>query len=237
MACPECHRHSTLLAALAPAIERTTPLTRQSLLPLLALKNDEQLRHAAKTANPRKLPHRAEPPPATNNAPQATCRHDHAYPLALAQLDSAPAVLHTTCDTDRLTQLLAGPTVALIGDRHHTGYGHQATFALACDLATAGVTLISGLHQGLDGIAHHGALHAGGHTIAVTGSAPEIPYPRQLEHLHRRIATCGAIVSELPVDFASRRWIGRVHWEDQGWPLDLCVLPGFYLARPSGSRP
>lgn len=45
-----------------------------------------------------------------------------------------------TCDTARLTQLLATPTVAIIGDRHHTNYGHQATFALARDLATAGIT-------------------------------------------------------------------------------------------------
>jgi hypothetical protein len=30
--------------------------------------------------------------------------------------------------------------------------------ALARDLASAGVTVISGLHQGLDGIAHHGGL-------------------------------------------------------------------------------
>ena len=94
MACPQCHRRSTLLAALAPAIERTTPLTRQTLLGLLAIKDDEQLRHAAKGANPSKLHHKTAPPP-TDNASHETCRHDDAYPQALAQLDSAPAVLHT----------------------------------------------------------------------------------------------------------------------------------------------
>ena len=198
MACPQCHRRSTLLAALAPAIERTTPLTRQTLLALLALKDDEQLRHAARGANPSKLHHKTAPPPtpgapttlglasrteppatahAADNASRETCRHDDAYPRALAQLDSAPAVLHTTCNKARLTELLAQPTVALIGDRHHTNYGHQAMWALARDLATAGITIISGLHQGIDGIAHHGALHAGGRTIAVTGSAPDTRTP------------------------------------------------------------
>lgn len=228
MACPQCHRRSALLAALAPAIERTTPLTRQTLLGLLAIKDDEQLRHAVKGTNPSKLHHKTAPPPtpgapttrglasrteppatahAAGNASRETCRHDDAYPQALAQLDSAPAVLHTTCNKARLTQLLAQPTVALIGDRQHTNYGHQATWALARDLATAGITIISGLHQGIDGIAHHGALHAGGQTIAVTGSAPEIPHPRQLEHLHHRIKTRGAIASEFPPGFnPPRRW-------------------------------
>ncbi len=228
MACPECQQRSTLLAALAPAIERSTPLTRQALLGLLALKDDAQLRHAIRGTNPSKLPHRTKLPPApgapvprglarrteppttahaTDNTSRETCRHDRAYPTALAQLDSAPAVLHSTCDKGRLTQLLAQPTVALIGDRHHTNYGHQATWALARDLATAGITIISGLHQGLDGIAHHGALHADGQTIAVTGSAPEIPHPRQLEHLHHRIQTRGAIASEFPPGFKPpRRW-------------------------------
>ena len=218
MACPECQQRSTLLAALAPAIKRSTPLTRQALLGLLALKDDAQLRHAIRGTNPSKLPHEPLPPPpppppppttahATDNTSRETCRHDRAYPTALAQLDSAPAVLHTTCNKARLTQLLAQPTVALIGDRQHTNYGHQATWALARDLATAGITIISGLHQGIDAIAHHGALHAGGQTIAVTGSAPEIPHPRQLEHLHHHIQTRGAIASEFPPGFyPPRRW-------------------------------
>ncbi len=207
MACPQCRRRSALLAAAAPAIERTTPLTRQTLLALLALEDEQQLRHAIRGANPNKLPHQTKPPHATGNASRETCRHDDSYPRALARLDSAPAVLHTTCEKARLTRLLAQPTVAIIGDRQHTNYGHQATWGLARDLASAGITIVSGLHQGIDAIAHHGALHAGGQTIAVTGSAPEIPHPRQLEHLHHSIQTRGAIASEFPPGFKPpRRW-------------------------------
>jgi DNA processing protein len=132
---------------------------------------------------------------------------DPAYPPALAQLDAAPAVLHTTCRPEHLGELLAAPTVAILGEQAHSGYAHEVTFALARDLASAGVTIISGLHQGIDGIAHHGALHTGGATIAVTGSAPEIPHPRQLDHLHRCILLRGAAISEFPPGFSPpRRW-------------------------------
>jgi DNA processing protein len=212
MACSECRNRAALLAVLAPAIERLTPLNRQSLLGLLAL-DDEQICHAVGIGDPRRLARRVDD---SHAAPDARglrgvageiCRHDPAYPLALAQLESAPAVLHPSGETERLRELLSKPTVAIVGDRHHTGYAREITFALAHDLALAGVTVISGLHQGIDGIAHHGALHAGGHTIAVTGCAPEIPYPRQQVHLHQRIVAQGAVVSELPPGFfPPRRW-------------------------------
>jgi DNA processing protein len=137
--------------------------------------------------------------------PGAICRHDPGYPVALAQLDSPPAMLHTTCQPERLRELLAAPVVALLGEQTHSGYAHEVTFALARDLASAGITIVSGLHQGIDGIAHHGALHTGGRTIAVTGSAPEIPHPRQLDHLHRCILLHGAAISEFPPGFSPPR--------------------------------
>ncbi|HZL48333.1 MAG TPA: DNA-processing protein DprA [Solirubrobacteraceae bacterium] len=255
-----------MLALLAPAIERLQPLTRQSLLELLALSDGrlcravgvtdihETLRRARAIRAARDVPtalrprvdatlgadagasdtsargapgaicraargedsrapsRRADATRETSagvtparGAPGAICRHDPAYPVALAQLDSAPAVLYTTCEPERLGELLAAPVVALLGERTHSGYAHEVTFALARDLAAAGVTIVSGLHQGIDGIAHHGALHTGGRTIAVTGSAPEIPHPRQLDHLHRCILLKGAAISELPPGFSPPR--------------------------------
>lgn len=205
MACPDCRAHSALVALLAPRIERLGALNRQSLLALLALDQARLCRAAGVTDVPGAL-RRARATPAARGGPTALCRHEPAYPRALARLDcAAPAVLHATCGPERLRELLAAPLVALLGERTHTEYAHRVTFALAGELAAAGITVISGLHQGIDGIAHHGALHAGGRTIAVTGSAPEIPHPRQLDHLHRRIAARGAVVSELPPGFAPPR--------------------------------
>jgi DNA processing protein len=212
MACPDCRQRAALVAVLAPAIERLTPLTRQSLLGLLAL-GDEQLCRAVGIGDPRRFArhvkdsHAAADARGLRGARGEICRHEPAYPLALAQLESAPAVLHSTCTTERLRSLLAAPTVAIAGDRQHTHYDRQVTFALAHDLARAGVTVISGLNEGLDGTAHHGALHADGQTIAVMGCAAEHPYPRQQDHLHRRIIARGAAISEFPPGFhPPKRW-------------------------------
>jgi DNA processing protein len=210
MACTECRKRSALIAMLAPAIERAA-LTRQSLLSLLAL-SDERLCRAVRVQRPgagTPLRH-VEQVRVGRGSPEAAsaiCRHEEGYPVVLAQLECAPAVLYASGDAERVTELLEKPTVAIVGDRFHTRYARQIAFALGQDLALAGVTVVSGLDQGIDGMAHHGALHTGGRTVAVTGCAPEIPYPRQQGPLHREIVCGGAVVSEFPPGFyPPRRW-------------------------------
>jgi DNA processing protein len=200
MACPACRRRSALLAALAPAISRLT-FTREGLLGLLALPEARLLR-AAKADNPRGLLRGLQPHPPTKRVPTALCRHDPGYPEALAQLDSAPAVLYASCTTERLCELLCKPTVAIVGNRTPTDYAQQLAFELAHDLATAGVTVISGMNTGLEGTAHHGALNACGHPIAVMPGSPEVPYPSRHKILQQGILARGAAVSELPPGFS-----------------------------------
>jgi DNA processing protein len=75
-----------------------------------------------------------------------------------------------------------------------------ATLNRARTISTAGAIPIGAT-------AHHGALHAGGQTIAVAGCAAETPYPRQLDHLHTHIAARGAVISEYQPGFTRpRRW-------------------------------
>ncbi len=173
--CPECRRRSALIAALAPAISRLS-FSGEGLLGMLGLPNEELLQ-AAKVGDPKAFLRGLEIPLHTKNVPTSLCHHDPDYPEALAQLDCAPAVLHATCTIERLRELLNRPTVAIIGGREHTDYAHQITLTLAHDLATAGVTIVSGINQGLEGTAHHSALNAQGHTIAVMPSAPTPPTP------------------------------------------------------------
>ena len=93
---------------------------------------------------------------------------------------------------------MTGPTVAIVGGREHSGDAHDVTIALARDLARAGVTIISGIDQGVEATAHRSALDAGGRTIAVMPGAPQLPYSRHHQNLHRQILTRGAAVSEFP---------------------------------------
>jgi DNA processing protein len=199
MACDPCKRRSALIAALAPAISSLS-LSRVELLGLLALP-DAKLLRAAKVEEPRDLRRRLELPLPCDSVPTALCRHDPEYPEALAQLPSAPAVLYASCSTGRLTELLGKPTVAIVGSRDHTSYGRERTCELARDLARAGVTVVSGVNEGLEGIAHRGALHARGSTIAVMACSPDRFHLNHGHQLHRRILGRGAAVAELPPKF------------------------------------
>lgn len=206
MACPVCQRRSALIAALAPAISSLS-LPRERLLGLLSLP-DRQLLGAAKVKNPHEFLRGLQIPLPSESVPTALCRHDPLYPEALAQLRSAPAVLYATCTIKRLRELLTAPTVAILGGREYSPHVSLPTFELARNLASAGVTVISGLDQGLEGIAQQGVLHAGGGGVAVTACAPERPYSTRHEDLHRRILTRGAAVSELPPTFfPAERWL------------------------------
>ena len=119
---------------------------------------------------------------------------DNEYPSNLRQIADAPPVLFVR------GRLLAEDSlaVALVGTRRATAYGRAVTERLARDLATAGVTVVSGLAKGVDTAAHVAALEAGGRTLAVLGNGLDQVYPPENGALARRIAEDGrgALVSE-----------------------------------------
>jgi DNA processing protein len=120
---------------------------------------------------------------------------DAAYPPALAAIADPPAVLWID---GQAPTLAARPCVAIVGSRAATPYGLEVAGRLACDLASQGLTIVSGLARGADSAAHRGALRAPGTTVAVLGSGVDVMYPREHLPLAKDIAAHGAIVSELP---------------------------------------
>jgi DNA processing protein len=89
------------------------------------------------------------------------------------------------------------PSVAIVGTRKPTPYGKEVAYKLAYDLAKRGIVVISGLALGTDGIAHRGALDAGGTTIAVLAGSVDHIYPRSHQNLGEQILEReGAILSE-----------------------------------------
>jgi DNA processing protein len=95
-----------------------------------------------------------------------------------------------------IADALAAKTVAIVGARACSGYGAHVARTFAHELATAGVTVVSGLARGIDGEAHRGALDANGRTVAVLGCGIDRDYPAAHAELARRIAETGGIVSE-----------------------------------------
>ena len=90
--------------------------------------------------------------------------------------------------------------ISIVGSRNATQYGRDTTQRLSRDLASLGMTIVSGMARGIDTAAHEGALMAHGKTIAVLGSGLERIYPRENETLFHRIAETGAVISEFPLN-------------------------------------
>jgi DNA processing protein len=65
-------------------------------------------------------------------------------------------------------------------------------------LAASGVTVVSGLARGIDGVAHKKALQSGGRTLAVLGSGVDQIYPPEHRSLAEKIIENGAIISDYP---------------------------------------
>jgi DNA processing protein len=117
---------------------------------------------------------------------------DADYPAVLRHIPDPPLALMVRGDLPGEDEV----AIAIVGTRHATSYGRRIAEELARDLATAGVTVVSGLAAGIDAAAHRGALEAGGRTLAVLGTGVDVVYPRWHRELAAAVAGQGALVSE-----------------------------------------
>jgi DNA processing protein len=123
------------------------------------------------------------------------------YPPQLRAIPQAPPLLYVRGRTD----CLVSPQIAMVGSRRPSASGRRSALEFAASLGAAGVTVTSGLADGIDAASHEGALNAGGRSIAVLGTGIDQIYPRSQGLLAHRIAASGALVSELPPRSPPRR--------------------------------
>jgi DNA processing protein len=123
---------------------------------------------------------------------------DKDYPVRLKDINHAPAVLYVAGTLKKGEDDFA---LGVVGTRKVSAYGRQVTEQFAKELAEGHVTVVSGMAQGIDTIAHTAALDAGGRTIAVLGCGLDTIYPADNLHLARRIVESGqgALVTEFPL--------------------------------------
>lgn len=89
--------------------------------------------------------------------------------------------------------------VAVVGTRKVSPEGAARTRKLVKALVEHDFTIVSGLAQGVDTIAHQTAIEARGRTIAVIGTPISEVYPRENAELQRQIASQFLLVSQVPV--------------------------------------
>jgi len=119
---------------------------------------------------------------------------DPRYPQLLRETTAPPLVLYVEGSIEPEDDL----SIAVVGSRESTPYGRDVARLISGDLATGGVTVVSGLARGMDGVAHEAALAAGGRTIAVLAGGVDWIYPSEHKGLARRIRDHGALISEYP---------------------------------------
>jgi DNA processing protein len=212
-ACAECLRRAWLVASLAGHIETAVDRTPGSRArEVLALPDDELARAMARSDGDsfvdraRALEPERMLAAVAKSGGWATCRHDDAYPSALGDLGDAPPAIFGRGNAALLCEHGLADAVTIVGSRRPSRYGLDVARALGHELASAGMTVVSGMALGIDSAAHDGALEAGGRTVAVLGNGVDVAYPPRSRRLYAEIVARGAVIGELPPGTRARRW-------------------------------
>ncbi len=120
---------------------------------------------------------------------------DKRYPRALLETADPPLLLFIKGRVELLDQA----ALAVVGSRTATPSGTRDAEGFAQVLSDAGLTIVSGLAQGIDSAAHRGGLSGTSSSIAVVGTGLDKVYPARNRELAHRLAIEGALVSEFPL--------------------------------------
>ena len=115
------------------------------------------------------------------------------YPSVFRDLLDPPVLIY--CE-GTLPDLDTVATIGVVGSREPDAYGEQVAYTMAFELAAAGAVIVSGLADGIDGIATAATLAAGGTTISVLGCGIDRTYPSFHKRLRAESLLRGAVITE-----------------------------------------
>ncbi len=118
--------------------------------------------------------------------------YDHDYPKKLLQIPGYPFAIFVK---GRLPEEETS-SVAIIGARNCSEYGHAVAKHFGEILAKHHVQIISGMAYGIDGIGQTAALAAGGRSYGVLGCGVDICYPASNRRLYEDLIQNGGLISE-----------------------------------------
>ena len=120
---------------------------------------------------------------------------EKSYPKLLKEISSSPILLYLKGNADLLHEKCLG----VVGTRTPSGYGRATVDILVPQLVESGLTIVSGLAQGIDALTHMATLKCGGKTIGVLGCGVDQIYPRMNEPLAiEMLKKDNLILSEYP---------------------------------------
>lgn len=119
---------------------------------------------------------------------------DEKYPQKLKEIYDKPQVLYSMGELPEENKM----TIAIVGSRNCSAYGHSVAMELGRILGEKGVNVISGMAHGIDGAAHQGALLAGGKTYGILAGGVDKCYPQDHFNLYMDLIRRGGILSEYP---------------------------------------
>ena len=150
------------------------------------------------------------------------------YPSRLARIRRKPILLYYK---GILTELDREVCIAEVGTRSMTEYGSRAAYSVAYDMAKAGAVVVSGMAKGVDGMAHRGALDAGGYTVAVLGCGIDRAYPAEHAGLMQDIIRQGLVLTEYEPFSKPEGW----HFPQRNRVISGLSLAAVVVEAPTGS--
>ena len=127
--------------------------------------------------------------------------HDPHYPDRLNQIYDRPPVIYLRGEIKERDDW----GIAVVGTRKPSAYGREMAHVLSTELARNGITVVSGLARGIDAVAHHAALEAGGRSLAVQACGLDMVYPPEHQRLAEQIAASGALITDYPLETRPRQ--------------------------------
>lgn len=98
-----------------------------------------------------------------------------------------------------LSLLFENVKVSVVGSRKATEQGMKRANAVTKALVENKITVVSGLAEGIDTIAHKTAIKEGGKTIAVLGTSIDIAYPKSNTELLNTIKSNHLAISQFAI--------------------------------------
>lgn len=126
------------------------------------------------------------------------------YPDLLKEIYNPPIVLFVKGD---LSECNLKKTLAVVGSRKASSSAKDSLSKIIAEFANSDICIVSGLAEGIDGVAHSSALNYGLKTIAVVGHGFDYCYPSTNKHLYKEIEkNGGAIITEYWPTFPPVAW-------------------------------